>query len=608
MENRKQLFIDCTLNFNLCKSNTRTPTLIYAIVYFKKKQYKISTGVKVYPKQWNKRRQFAVVSSRLTQLDNYNNSIVNEKIKRIQLSFEEGKLYLCEHMESLPDFYTLMKQYINPNMVSRKKTTANSVSATAQMKLLLSQVDKDTTRKVYQGNINGFKLFLKERKISDVWSNITDDTLEKYKEYLISKDYTVTTINNCLIGLKGILKKADKDKDINFNFYTSGCSKVENLKDSRSHEEKKSKQIPLTEKQVQELYELKLEGEDAEVRDVFVAQCLLGQRISDMPKFFAGNYKILNEDMVEITVQKTSGKAVIYLFPMAKKILEKYRINGFSHLNIETGVSTEGGEDGQKSRNYSNKINERIKIICKDAGFDEKITYIEQRGSRKIKIHKEFYELIHTHIARHTFITLMCKMGIDKETVKLATGHEDTKMIDEVYLHESSEDKAHKLSGAIREKAKGSLFTANISKALEFPKEETDVFNYVFAGDLLLGINQKYEAVKVHEVLDKDLDPGFLELPATKEAVAILKDTKRISEIDIEKYKGNKELKKKVRGICTIIWEIGKAAHDILLIQFFQDNVITLGLNTEYYLPKTMSKRQIESLFNMKSYKGVIIA
>lgn len=51
-----------------------------------------------------------------------------------------------------------------------------------------------------------------------------------------------------------------------------------------------------------------------------------------------------------------------------------------------------------------------------------------------------------------------------------------------------------------------------------------------------------------------------------------------------------------------------KAAHDILLIQFFQDNVITLGLNTEYYLPKTMSKRQIESLFNMKSYKGVIIA
>lgn len=37
-------------------------------------------------------------------------------------------------------------------------------------------------------------------------------------------------------------------------------------------------------------------------------------------------------------------------------------------------------------------------------------------------------------------------------------------MIDEVYLHESSEDKARKLSGAIKEKAKGSLFVANNSK------------------------------------------------------------------------------------------------------------------------------------------------
>ena len=54
--------------------------------------------------------------------------------------------------------------------------------------------------------------------------------------------------------------------------------------------------------------------------------------------------------------------------------------------------------------------------------------------------------------------------------------------------------------------------------------------------------------------------------------------------------------------------EILKAANDVLLIQFFQDNVITLGLNTEYYLPETMSKREIQRLFEMKPYKGTIIA
>lgn len=69
-------------------------------------------------------------------------------------------------------------------------------------------------------------------------------------------------------------------------------------------------------------------------------------------------------------------------------------------------------------------------------------------------------------------------------------------MIDEVYLHESSEDKARKLSGAIKEKAKGSLFVANNSKKPDFTEEETDVFNYVFAGDLLLGINQNMKRLR----------------------------------------------------------------------------------------------------------------
>ena len=79
-------------------------------------------------------------------------------------------------------------------MATKKKTT-NGVSATAQMSLLLSTVDKDSTRNIYRGNINVFKRFLEDE-------NITEDNLEKYKEYLIGKGQAVTTINNCLSSLK----------------------------------------------------------------------------------------------------------------------------------------------------------------------------------------------------------------------------------------------------------------------------------------------------------------------------------------------------------------------------------------------------------------------
>ena len=44
-----------------------------------------------------------------------------------------------------------------------------------------------------------------------------------------------------------------------------------------------------------------------------------------MPKLFAGNYKKIDDHTVEITVQKTQEQAVIYPFPVAKEILNKYR-------------------------------------------------------------------------------------------------------------------------------------------------------------------------------------------------------------------------------------------------------------------------------------------
>ena len=51
------------------------------------KQIKLSTGVRVYPDQWNVKKQEAYISCRLTELDNENNTIVNEKISKLKLYF-----------------------------------------------------------------------------------------------------------------------------------------------------------------------------------------------------------------------------------------------------------------------------------------------------------------------------------------------------------------------------------------------------------------------------------------------------------------------------------------------------------------------------------------
>lgn len=136
-----------------------------------------------------------------------------------------------------------------------------------------------------------------------------------------------------------------------------------------------------------------------------------------------------------------------------------------------------------------------------------------------------------------------------------------------------------------------------------------EVFNYVFAGNLLTGLAQKYKAIRTHEVLDKDLTKDFLALPEINKAVNILKDTTRLSKVNITQIKGNIELKQKVSQIQHIIWEIAKASRDVLLIQFFQTNVIELNLHTPYLLTQVLSRKEIENFFdNWKPYTGTIIA
>ncbi len=578
----KQIFFDFKLNFNLCKSKSERPTLIYAVVYFRRKQYKINTGVKVYPSQWNKKKQLAIISARHTKLDNYNNNIVNDKLKQILLSFEQSKVYLCEHIELITNLYELLKQYINPNMAS-KKVNQNSISATVQMQLLLSGMDEHS-RKIYHGCLNVFKRFLDKEGIPDIWSNITGENIEKYKEYLIAENKAIATINNNLNNLKTALRRAHKAKDINFDFYTSGCDNIEKVQDKRSKEEKKSKQIPLTGEQVEKLYNLKLSGLDEEVRDVFVAQCLLGQRISDMPKLFAGDYKKNQDHAVEITVQKTQEQAIIYLFPVAEKIFNKYKVNGFRHLKIN--------KEDVDSQDATRKMNARIKKICKNAGFDEEITYTEHRGSKKTIIKKKLYELIHTHVARHTFITLMCKMGIPKETVIIATAHEDTKMIDEVYLHVSSHDKAMQLSEAIETNARKGIFTAH--KRQEEPKKDSPETAIVEVNDLdtlLEKLFKENDLLNLQQLAQNKVD--ILVLDKTNEVKKYLEDISRIKDynqqvlqlFNDDSYKMKERLIEILRSVMLL-----DPTHNTLKI------VITtlqqLGLNCQYYNDTYKYKRK----------------
>ena len=185
---------------------------------------------------------------------------------------------------------------------------------------------------------------------------------------------------------------------------------------------------------------------------MFVLQFFVGQRISDIQKFFNGdNFMDIENNTISIKQKKGGARAIIPILPIAQELLEKYKGKTLKYY---------------KERN--SWVNTNLKNLLKLIGFNDEIIY-EENGKT---ITKPLYELVHTHTARHTFVTMMCRKDIPKETVILATGHEDTKMIDEVYSHLNHKDKSRKVAAAFNkafnpDKVEASTENINADRILE---------------------------------------------------------------------------------------------------------------------------------------------
>ena len=513
----EQVFLDFSLNFNLRQTKKNMPTIIYALFTFRGRQYKVNIGAKVYPTQWNKRKQIATISNGQTRLDNRNNEIVNKKIRSLLAIFEEKKNYLCENLERIDFLFEEMRQAINPNLKTRYTIMKdnNQLSAT----LILSQMAEknilsENSRKIYLGYVTAFKEYLEAKGISNSLSAINTDVLEDYQQFLLERNpVKIKTLLNKVKGIVTLINHANKDKAIKANINTNGITYLE---DKRSKEQKKSKQVPLTEEQLLAIYNYAdLRPREVEARDLFICQCLLGQRISDLPKIFKGEYTITKledgNEVISFIVQKTTEEATLYLFPVVKEILERYKQTGFKHIDLLI-------EDEKIVRRNEAKLNRTIKQVCKKVGLDSDVIYVEQIGEDVVEKKKKLFEMIHTHIARHTFITLMCRLGVSIEDVIIATAHTDTTMIDDVYLHETVNDKGTRLINSLK-KIKGStLFkieeannmvdtTMNEEETVKKPISTASVTNNITFDTLL---DTQFFASKINKAVKLQSQVGHL--------------------------------------------------------------------------------------------------
>ena len=469
----RQIFInEMQARFNLRKPRSEKPTNLYLVCRINNKQVKLSTGVKIYPDHWNEKRQEAYISVRLSELDNINNTIVNKKITKLKEYFIEFKHYLCMHPDEIGESMKLLKQHIYKD---RMKKELQKPATFIMKQIIEAKTCAESSKKQYRSNIDKFERFLKENEIPNTWESMNLDTINRYQKQIIKENplHPHNTLRNIIKGtIFNLLGIADKRLDIPFKWSDSNLNSFEFVKDKSNKELADNKKVSLTEEQLNKFYKHIITGTErqikkyTEIRDLFILQCLVGQRIGDMQKFFNGDNEMDEEaGTISIIQQKTKARAIIPLLPLAKEIISKYENKELLYYKERKSI-----------------VNEALKEVAEQAGLDEPITY-EENG---IKQTQPLYKLLHTHTARHTFITILCRKGIPKETVIIATGHEDTKMIDKVYSHLNSKDKAKKVSNAFKSLNNGIFNMGKVeTNSLNEAKPMNDTTNNITFDTLL---------------------------------------------------------------------------------------------------------------------------
>lgn len=570
-----QIFInEVRCNFNLREPKVDKPTNIYLVASINNKQVKLATGVKVYPSQWNAKKQEAYVSVRLTELDNTNNTIANDKLNELKNSFIEFKHYLCEHPNEIEQGIELLKKYIYKDDMKKEETQPINVGLYLRQCIDNDNNITDGSRSTYSNAVRLLERFIKDNGIViKSFNEIDTKFFNDFQTFLLSIEDAKTTdgtlsvpyINNTI---KTIHQRIEAYV---VKFQLMDRSKFLDIVQPLLKDKTDDYKIALRDDEVLKLWNYQpKDSNDEIVRDIFLLNCLTGQRISDTEKVDDNLEDILDVTTIKL-IQKKTGKYLNFsiIFELAKEILNKYP-NGLPKVNTVI-------------------LNARIKEIAKEAGITGKEVVGRQTKDGLNTTYKERYECITTHTGRRTFITLLKLRGWDDGKITMYSGHKDDRMVKRYTKIKDTAaferfNKTKKEHPELLLRMVGESVSNDTNKEV-VPATSNDILNYLFALD---------KSKELLPLLIKGIDITGLDSNINY-IVSVIKDTNRLANV-IDKakevfsdYKLRDEAIVLLRMyVRPIIEQVGKLKNDATLLQMYFNTLDEIGLISIDELPSSL--------------------
>lgn len=567
---------ELTLNFNLRKPTSKRPTNVYAVVKVCSKQIKIPTTAKINAYLWDSKKQIPMLLDCMSDAERDNAKHVFSIINSFHTAFIEYYNYLYLNFQEITS--DNVRVYFEKNVLSKlianKNMAKNGVPNVTRQRKATNALDKalgiyaksisDSTLTTYKYNLQNFKDYCAEIKRDSVLM-LSKKGLNEFEAYLKGKGKTINNIRNCLRVVKTLVNEI-LAKHPDFKKYGIEEIEIKLPKDKKSE----GKKVELTDDEITAIKNCEgLTPVQTEYRDLFILECLTGQRVSDIPTLFNPNLYTIEGDYFSFITKKEKVAALVKRTPEVLEIIDKYK-DGFKHININ-------------SLNLAQSETNALKEIAMKAGLNRVITYKDNKG----ETHSEpLYKMISSHFGRHTFVTCMARI-MSLEEVKYLTGHKDTQSLNKNYLHQTVGDKINILDKVFNKAEKSDNPTTKVGRK--------DVLNVLFAYDMLLSIEY---------AMKNDIN---FNTDSTRQAIEIIKNVVGLSsypkEID----------KEKVVALDGIVFELSYYYRDVQLYSAYQykehyfgiidkvasyDEINLMFANEDIERPKQIMDAQIEEYEN----------
>lgn len=369
--------------FNLKEPKSQKETLILIQYYVKanKRQCRISTKLKIHPDDWDfdlrmpKKRRGANgislrwITNQLMDIYSRVNDIVKDYGDDLTISNLKKELGRDTNDQKIfaDDIYDVY--------LEEKKNLSNVTLGTLKKyKSLKSKFDQ------YEDHIN------QRHKLTDLKIGFWNDFIKFLRQELNIHD---NTLDGYINAFKTFLRWASKQGyEINESYKDVTIGRYE------------SDQLALTFEDVKKLEDAELSGADERARDLFLVGIYSGQRFSDFSKISKDD---LQDGFIIIRSKKTDTISYIPLTESLERILIKY--------------------DWELPKISSQKFNKRIQMVCKKIGFTESFKRTSIKGTQKDVEVFQRWQIITSHTARRTFITLSKEKNLPDHLIMKVTGH-----------------------------------------------------------------------------------------------------------------------------------------------------------------------------------------